>query len=395
MHSEELTNLVMELVSRPSCWNNGEDQRRLGEYIHEWFEKGRITAELDEFGNVVVNPGASVVLNGHIDVVQPAGQANFQPVINGDAIVGRGTADMKGGVAVAMVIMRELHKEYPQLGAVFQVTEESEYEQSGVDILCERGVFDRARFILEAEPSGDSTTGNARVFFGSEGGFDWLTEIVTDESSYHAANMHRANNAILAAITFVNGLINDRDMAVPLDEFKRSYDAHGTRSGKGPINVAKIEGGTQPTWTPNRCALEFEKRLYPTEKWTTFLRQLNEYSNSVSRAVSARIRLQPLWHADPFMLDSESDGYRFIERWAKGHELVLAISNGASDLNKIYNHLLSKGRKITGVHFGPGFLDIAHRSDEYVLISDLNRFYEYYLSLMRELFEGEGQSLIR
>ena len=78
------------------------------------------------------------------------------------------------------------------------------------------------------------------------------------------------------------------------------------------------------------------------------------------------------------MLDPKSDGYRFIANWAKGQNLELSVSNGASDLNKIYNYLKTKGRDVIGVHFGPGFLDLAHRSDEFTLISELEQFYGYY-----------------
>ena len=395
MPTEELVKLVTELVRRPSCWDNAEDQRKLGEYVSSWFENCGMNVEVDELGNVVVNPGASVVMNGHLDVVPPAGEADYHPKIRGDKIVGRGTADMKGGVGVAMEIMKAFYKQYNELGAVFQVTEESEYEKSGADILCERGVFDDAKFIVEAEPSGELTTGKPFVLVGSEGGLDWSTEITTDESSYHAAYLHQANNAILAATHYIEGLINDTSLTIPTDEFKRSYNPKGLRTGKGPINVAKIEGGTQPTWTPNRCEVEFEKRLFPSERWMTFHEQLKEYSNRTGRAINANIGVKVLWHADPFMLDPTSDGYRFIANWAKGQNLELSISNGASDLNKIYNYLKTKGRNVIGVHFGPGFLDLAHRSDEFTLISGLEKFYGYYRGLLRELFDGEGKSLLQ
>ena len=279
MHSsDELLALLVELIQRPSCWDNAEDQRKLGEYIGNWFANCNVKADVDDFGNVVVNPGASVVINGHIDVVPPAGEADYHPKVQGDRLVGRGASDMKSGIAVAMHVVKELFTDYKDLGAVFQVTEESEYEKSGVDILCERGVFDHAKFILEAEPSVELATGKPLVFVGSEGGFDWSTELNTDKSPYHAAYLHLSNNAILAATRYIEDLLNDQTLTIPLEEFKRSYNPRGTRSGKGPINVATIHAGTQPTWTPSRCVMEFEKRLYPSESWMSFLEQLREYS---------------------------------------------------------------------------------------------------------------------
>ena len=72
-----------------------------------------------------------------------------------------------------------------------------------------------------------------------------------------------------------------------------------------------------------------------------------------------------------------------------------SISNGASDINKVYNYLKAKGRSVAGIHFGPGFLDVAHKSDEFMSIKDLERFYGLYLRLVKALFDGEGKAVVR
>jgi acetylornithine deacetylase/succinyl-diaminopimelate desuccinylase-like protein len=395
--SDELVGLLKELVQRPSCWDNAEDQLRLGKWIEEWYEAHGVKAEVDELGNVIVNRGAPVVMNGHIDVVPPAGEADYQPKIRGDKMIGRGTSDMKGGIAVMMMVMKELHKQYTGLGAVFQVTEESEYEKTGADILCERGVFDQAKFILEAEPTGvDPSTGKSLVMIGSEGGIDWSTRLTTDDTAYHAANLHLANNAILGATRYIQDLLSNRTLTVPLNEFKRSYKPGRVPNGKGPINVAKIAGGVQPTWTPNHCELEFEKRLFPTENWKSFHERLKKHSRKLERITRAKLEVEALWHADPYLLDPKSDGYKFWAKWARTKNLKISFMSGPSDLNKIYNYLKSKkGCEVAGVNFGPGTFGVAHRSDEFIQIGDLERIYRLYLETIRETFEGDGKLLLR
>jgi acetylornithine deacetylase/succinyl-diaminopimelate desuccinylase-like protein len=165
--------------------------------------KEGIDAEADELGNVLVNSQAPVIMNGHLDVVAPAGDADYQPKLREGTIVGRGTTDMKGGIAVMMEVMKKLHSKYPGLGAVFQVTEESEYVKSGADILCERGVFDKTKFVIEGEGSVDPSSGKTHVIVGCEVAYDWSTKITTDESPYHAGRLHLANNAILVGMRYV------------------------------------------------------------------------------------------------------------------------------------------------------------------------------------------------
>jgi acetylornithine deacetylase/succinyl-diaminopimelate desuccinylase-like protein len=165
--------------------------------------------------------------------------------------------------------------------------------------------------------------------------------------------------------------------------------------GKGPINIAKIQGGVQPTWTPNHCELEMEKRLFPSENWKVFHKHLVKHMSGVGRATDAKMEIRALWHADPYLLDTKSNGFKFVSKWAKRRNLKTSFTAGASDLNKIYNFIKSReGRKFTGIRIGPGTLGMGHRSDEYVVLSDLGRSYHLYLDLLKELFEGNGNSLL-
>jgi succinyl-diaminopimelate desuccinylase len=332
-------------------------------------------------------------MNGHLDVVAPAGDADYQPKLREGTIVGRGTTDMKGGIAVMMEVMKELHSKYPGLGAVFQVTEESEYVKSGADILCERGVFDKTKFVIEGEGSVDPSSGKTHVIAGYEGAYDWSTKITTDESPYHAGRLHLANNAILVGMRYVEHLLNNPDLTVSLDEFKRSFTPWVTPSGKGPINVGKFDGGTQATWTPNYCEVKLEKRLFPGETWKDFAERLKVLSDRFAENSRAKVEVQPLWLTDPFLLDPESEGYKFIRNWARTKNFELSFASGQTDLNKIHNYLKSKkGFTVPGLNFGPGNSS-AHTTHEFVFIKDLERMYHLYIDLIKELYEGSGKRL--
>jgi acetylornithine deacetylase len=102
--------------------------------------------------------GASLLLNGHIDVVPAAREDGwehdpFDPQVVDGRVVGRGACDMKGGIA-AMVVAAEVLAESGDLRGDVVVCTNTDEESSGVGALaCARhGVT--ADFTIVTEPSG-------------------------------------------------------------------------------------------------------------------------------------------------------------------------------------------------------------------------------------------------
>ena len=87
--------------------------------------------------------GRSLLLNGHIDVV-PAHledgweQDPFDPVVVGGAIVGRGTADMKGGIAAMVVAAQILAEAGPLRGDLVVCTNTDEESSGAGGLACVR-----------------------------------------------------------------------------------------------------------------------------------------------------------------------------------------------------------------------------------------------------------------
>ncbi|RKQ90266.1 acetylornithine deacetylase [Solirubrobacter pauli] len=101
--------------------------------------------------------GASLLLNGHIDVVPARREEGwtadpFDPQVSGGRIVGRGACDMKGGIA-SMVVAAEALAELGELRGDVIVCTNTDEESSGVGGLAcaRRGV--RADYAIVPEPS--------------------------------------------------------------------------------------------------------------------------------------------------------------------------------------------------------------------------------------------------
>ena len=85
------------------------------DFCKQWLANEGLTAEIvtnNGFNMLICEVGQgdkTLVLNGHVDVVSGK-ETQFDPVIEDGKLYGRGSADMKAGVAAIMVAISELNK---------------------------------------------------------------------------------------------------------------------------------------------------------------------------------------------------------------------------------------------------------------------------------------------
>ena len=202
IHQDEVIELTRELVRTPSL-NPPGDTRDCAEVILRTFKKERIDAEIMEgkegLCNVVARlpgkrKGKNLLLNGHIDVVPPGEGWTVDPFgadIREDQIYGRGTCDMKSGIASMMAAMIGLkrsgasfHGEIIFMGAA----DEETGSDFGTLYLLKKGVAERADFAIVSEPT------SLRVELGNRG-LRWIDVNIKGKAS-HAGRPHLGINAI-------------------------------------------------------------------------------------------------------------------------------------------------------------------------------------------------------
>ena len=115
---EEAIELVRKIVQIPSHWAQEKREKPISDYLLDYFMKAGIDAYQQEVypgrPNVVAvlhgtGEGKSLMFNGHIDTVPPFGMEDpFGAVIKDGKMYGRGTADMKSGVATMAYAMKLL-----------------------------------------------------------------------------------------------------------------------------------------------------------------------------------------------------------------------------------------------------------------------------------------------
>jgi acetylornithine deacetylase len=193
--------------------------------------------------------GRSLLLNGHTDTVGEGGMpAPFTPVLRDDRLYGRGSSDMKAGLAamVGAVAAIVAAGDPPRGDVLLTFAVDEEHASIGTDAIAQRYRADGA---IVTEPTG------LRICVAHKG-FLWAT-IRTEGRAAHGSDYTAGIDAV-AHMGRVLGALERLDREVL-----------GTRShpllGRPSVHASVISGGEGPSIYPPSCALVLERRTLPAE----------------------------------------------------------------------------------------------------------------------------------
>lgn len=204
-------------------------------------------------------PGPHLVLSGHLDTFpHSAGQRLGRAVGPEGAMVrGRGIADMKGGVAGFLVVLRALSRAgQPWRGrvtAVLVCDEETFGPHGARRLLLDRSLLD-VDAVLTAEPSG-----RGRIRHGERGPV-WGTVTFTGPAGHAAYATGTPSNPIEQAAAFAASVraqfaraFPTADSSPPVLPAPEALDAS--------ITVSTVHGGSKVNTHPPDCAVEVDVRV--------------------------------------------------------------------------------------------------------------------------------------
>jgi succinyl-diaminopimelate desuccinylase len=379
----DLSNLIAELVSRESE-NPPGNERPVAEFIHDWFANRGIDADLVEdpyedrpqVAARVGNGEPTVVLNGHIDVV-PAGKRSewshdpYGAAIEGDQLYGRGSVDMKTGVAVAMRALADLEADLASGeidgSLVFHAAIGEETAEPGTKRLLELGYDGEYGIVLEPTELRTAT---------SEKGLAWYEITVGGEPS-HASRPDQGVNAIKKARPVLDAL-------AAYDE--RVRERTDPLVGQAYATVTEFEAGTKENVVPEEAVITVDRRFLPEESAEGIDAEFEELLSDVAAEHDVEVSWQRTRTYESAAIPTESEIAELLRSHSAKEADISTEPWGVKASTDVRNLVNDAGME--AVTWGPGDIAQAHTYDEHVNLSEATTGLTVLNASLRELWQG-------
>ncbi|TBW36279.1 acetylornithine deacetylase/succinyl-diaminopimelate desuccinylase family protein [Siculibacillus lacustris] len=323
-------------------------------------------------------PGPTVHINGHIDVVA-AGEGwtvpPFAGLVRDGRVWGRGTADMKGGIAAAMIALEALIEVGGPLPGTLELSGTADEESGGfggVGHLARLGLFDPGRVdhVLIPEPLGVD-----RVCLGHRG--VWWAEVEITGRIGHGSMPFLGVSAIRGMGDFLALL--ETELLPRLAERTTRMPCVPEGARAATLNLNSLHGGLAETddaglpapLVADRCRLVLDRRWLVEESPDSVRAEVVELLERVkAKRAGLDWRMRDLMSFPPTMTDPEAPVVAALDHWIHrvlGRPSRHVASPGTYD----QKHLARFGGALACVAYGPGDLEQAHQPDEHVEIDDL------------------------
>ena len=360
-----LADLIADLVRidsiNPDLIEGAAGEGEIARFVADWLGDAGLAVEVEEvapgrFNAVGIARGSgggkSLLLNAHMDTVGVAGMERpFEPTVENGRLHGRGSYDMKAGLAAIMLTGAEAAKAGLSGDVIVTAVCDEEVASIGTARVAERYRADAA---VVSEPT------EMRLALAHKGfvGF----EIETKGRAAHGSRPDLGIDAIA----------HMGPVLVGIEELDRRLRADPTHPllASGSLHASVIEGGQEYSSYPERCLLTGERRTIPGETAARVEEELRELLGDIDgevRVVVAR---------EPFETPGDAPIAELVARHAGGPEVVGVPFWADSAL------LSSAG--IPTVVFGPAG-EGAHAVEEWVDLVSVERCVEIYTAVAHEL----------
>ncbi len=329
-----------------------------------------------------IGPGdrGGVIRSGHPDVVPVLGQAwtsdPFRLETRGDRLHGRGTADMKGFIALSLALVPQALEQKLEIPLHLAFSYDEEVGCLGVPALIgslPTGAA-RPRLAIIGEPTGMQVA-NAHK------GIQFLKTRVTGHEA-HSSTPERGVNAIAAAAEIIAEIgrlaAEYRAAARPDSGFDPPYTS---------FNIGTIAGGAAVNIIARDCTFDWEFRAIPGEDVSALRQRIEQFvtSDLLPRMRAghsgAKVETETAALVPPLVPDPASPAEALARR--------LTGANKATTIAFASEAGLFQAAGIPAVICGPGSIDVAHQPDEFITRKQLDAGAAFLDRLLAWMRRGE------
>ncbi len=392
---DELIALTQDLVRIPTLNPPGDNYLEICAFLERrlagrGFEVQKIRAigapgDSERFPrwNVVArkegpNAGDCIHFNSHIDVVE-TGQGWTVDPFGGDLIdgkvYGRGSCDMKGGLAASIIAVEAFLEVCPDYAGSIEISgtvDEETGGYGGVAYLAEQGRFAHVDHVIIPEPLQKD-----RICLGHRG--VWWGEIETHGEIAHGCMPFLGDCAV-------------RHMGAVLREMEaKLYPALAAKHTDMPVvpagarqstmNINSLHGGQEElpedfTGWPSACVPDsarmiIDRRYLIEENRDEVVSEIEDILKGLEKdRPNFSYHLRELWSISPTMTEKDAPVVTSVAKAISGvlgKDPEYVVSPGTYD----QKHIDRIGKLKNCIAYGPGLLELAHKPDEYVSVEDM------------------------
>jgi acetylornithine deacetylase len=298
-----------------------------------------------------------LMLSGHMDVVpaeEPGWRSDpFTMADAGDRLVGRGTADMKGFLALATNRLAALDRMALRRPLALLFTYDEEVGTLGARRFTESfaGADRLPRSVVIGEPT------ELRVVRAHKGMVRF--RLAFAGKAAHSGYPHLGRSAIEPAARAI----------VALAELRRTMETERPPNADAfpevpfaALNVGTVAGGSAANVIPDRCELQLGIRLLPGMEVDDMAERVRA---AVEKAVHGPFVLEALSESPAMILDDSAPIHRALREALGQHESHTVMF--ASDAGWL------RRAGFECVLFGPGSIEVAHQPNEFLPVAEFRR----------------------
>ena len=393
--TDDLVALTQDLIRFPTVNPPGEAYTPCAEYIGRRLQKRGFAIEYvrgegtpgdsDRYPrtNVIARiegrrPGPTVHFNSHIDVVE-AGEGwtvdPFAAIVRDGRVYGRGTCDMKGGLAASIVAVEAWLETNPDFAGAIEISGTVDEESGGfggVAYLARKGYFSKPRVdhVIIPEPLNKD-----RICLGHRG--VWWAEIETRGQIAHGSMPFLGDCAVRHMGAVLDAF--EADLFPALDRKRTAMPVVPEGARRSTMNINSIHGGQTEDYrpglpspnVPDRCRLTIDRRFLLEEDIAEVKTEVTDILDRLKRErPKFDYSIRDVMEVQPTMTDREAPVVKAVAQAIReifDREPAYVISPGTYD----QKHVARLGHIYDCIAYGPGILDLAHRPDEWVGIGDM------------------------
>ncbi|HET7523501.1 MAG TPA: M20 family metallopeptidase [Acidimicrobiales bacterium] len=363
----ELTRLLVSVDTRNPPGNEGPIEDTVREALERWQPRwtrvepapGRLSlvAEIarSERGDEGDAARPCLIVNGHLDVVPVKESAwstdPFDPQVSDGRLYGRGTADMKGGIAAAICALDTLEAAGVELGCdiVFHLVADEERGGTwGTKVLLDEGLI-RGDACLIPEPT------DMQLCIAERGLLQALISV--EGRPGHGSRPREGVSAIEHAAQLV--------LALHAADYG---DEEHPLLGQPTANVGTISGGTTFNTVAEACVIGLDRRILPGATQESTEKSIRHLIESAG--------VEGLRYRFDVDTSGEASEMPHDDPWvqAVGDAVARATGSRPETIGMSFTtdaRFVRNQAGIPAVVCGPGAVEQAHGNDEFVAVERL------------------------